>query len=219
MGKPDAAARNRNNMLDNGRRAQKLYNKTWNLAAKAPIFCKTTKVLGGPEGKTAIKKYRTARLINTHAYNIAASGAGLYASRVLANDCEAVRLGAVKENARVPWAPTVSKGARMVIEQFLCALAQEAAYKAHSVKQGASPGAVRLNKMHMRIGWDATLAAVFAGDALVPQTVVVAPMPSTEQQRAARKAKKEKRPRADTKMSGACVEEDDDYAEPEDEEK
>lgn len=219
MGKPDAAARNRNNMLDNGRRAQKLYNKTWNIAAKAPIFCKTTKVLSGGDGKTFIKKYRTARLINTHAYNIAASGAGLYASRVLANDCEAVRLSAIKENARAPWAPTVSKGARMVIEQFLCALAQEAAYKAHCVKKGSSPGAMRLNKMHMRIGWDATLAAVFAGDALVPQTVIMPPMPSAEQQRAVRKAKKEKRSRSATTKARASEEEDDDYAAPADEEK
>jgi hypothetical protein len=219
MGKPDTAAQNRDNMLTNGRKARALYNKTWNIAAKAPIFCKTTKVMGGPEGKTPIKKYRTARLINTHAYNIAASGAGLYAGRVLANDCEAVRIGAIKENTRAPWAPTVSKGARMVIEQFLCALAQEAAYKACSVKDGVASGTMRLNKTHMRIGWDATIAAVFAADTLVPQTLITAQMPSAEEQRAARKAKKEKRSRAASTKAHEPADEDDDYAPPADEER
>lgn len=218
MGTASTATLNRNNILANGRKARALYNKTWNLAARAPIFCKITKHTG-PDGKTPIKKYRTARLINSHAYNIAASGAGLYASRVLANDCEAVRVGAIKENARAPWAPTVSKGARMVIEQFLCALAQEAAMKGDYVKAGAGSVA-RLNKSHMLIGWEATAESVFSADRLIAKECITTPMPTADEIRAAKKAKKAKQERmrgTQKKGEKEPVDDDDDYSPPADE--
>ena len=88
---------NVDNILKNGRDSRRLYNKTWNLAARAPVFCKTSEHKNS-SGKVIKKTYRTTRLINSHAYNIAASGAGLYASKVLAHDCDALRLAAVKES-------------------------------------------------------------------------------------------------------------------------
>lgn len=198
---PDASQKNIDNIMRNGREARRLYNKTWNVAARAPIFCKITKA-PNPEAVERgrplpdIKKYRTARLINSHAFTIAASGAGLHASRVLANDCDVLRFAAVRENARAPWTPTISKGARMVIEQFLCALAQEAATKAHFIRKGAS-SSQRLNKQHMCLAWEATLESVFGGTNLIAQDVVHTPsvkggLNSAKRSKSSRKGKSSK---------------------------
>ena len=53
------------------------------------------------------------------------------------------------------------------------ALAQEAAYKAHAVREG-SGNASRINATHAKIGWDATVDSVFGSAAPIPSTVVIA---------------------------------------------
>ena len=74
-----------NSVITNGKNARRAYDDTWRIAARAPIFCKISKRTMA-DGKTK-KFYRTARLIGSHAYNIAASGAALRACRILGNDC------------------------------------------------------------------------------------------------------------------------------------
>lgn len=123
------------NILTNAKNARRAYDRTWGLAARAPMFCRVSKKVDS-EGNTKTT-YRTARLIGSHAYNIAASGAALCASRVAEAECARLRLDVAPESKRAPWLPTVSRGARLVLEQFLCALAQEAALKGHAVREGA----------------------------------------------------------------------------------
>lgn len=187
------------NIITNAKNARRAYDKTWGAAARAPMFCRITKKLDA-EGKPR-SMYRTTRLIGSHAYNIAASGAALNASRVAEVECARMRLEIAPENKRTPWLPSVSKGARLVLEQFLCALAQEAALKGHAVREG-SGNAKRLSKKHIKVGWDVVFNSVFGSAALLPKTVYVLPAPKT----ATKKSKKAK-----------VQEEDEDYMVPDDE--
>ena len=84
-----------------------------------------------------------------------------------------------KESKFAPWMPRVSKGARMVLEQFLCALAQEATHNAHIIKKGCGSSA-RINKRHMQLAWNVTQEKVFGGSELLNKHVVCLPLPSSK---------------------------------------
>ena len=161
------------NVFKTGKVARKNYDKVWNAAAHAPIFCKITKkTIIDDNGKKKEKEcFRTSRLIGSHAYKVAASGAGLYASKVLQCEGEVLRTETFGEKKRAPWLPTLSAGARMVLEQFLSALAQEAAYKGHAVREGVG-NSKRLSKTHVKAGWDATYESVFGSSTLLPMNVI-----------------------------------------------
>ena len=168
--KLDSIKQSVSSALGNTKMARKAYDRTWSVAARAPIFCKVTKKSMG-NGRTK-KTYRGARLISRHAYKIAASGAAMNALRIAAGDCKTLRVSHTEENSRAPWLPGVSKGAQMVVEQFLAALAQEAAYRAQAVRQGTT-GAQRVNADHMRMGWEATVDNVFGASAPLPRSMIV----------------------------------------------
>lgn len=137
---------------------------------------------------------------------VAASGAAAHAARTMEGDCHLVREECEKESSRAPWMPTVSKGAKMVLEQFLCALAQEAGMKAHAVRQGAG-STKRLNRKHMQIGWDAVFDSVFSASAIMPRSMYVATL---------EKAKKKKGGESGGKTHDADAD-DEDYSPPDDE--
>lgn len=134
------------------------------------------------------KFYRTARLIGSHAYMIAASGAAANAAKVMERECQVLYEDTEKESSRAPWMPQVSKGAKMVLEQFLCAVAQEATQKAHAVREGAG-NTKRLNGTHMKIGWDVVYESVFCNSAMLPRTMYVA-QPAKKVTKSAKKSGK-----------------------------
>ena len=161
------------NVFKTGKAARKNYDKVWNAAAHAPIFCKITKkTITDANGKKREKDcFRTSRLIGSHAYKVAASGAGLYASKVLQCEGEVLRTETFGEKTRAPWLPTLSAGARMVLEQFLSALAQEAGFKGHAIREGVG-NSKRLSKTHVKSGWEATYDSVFGSSTLLPMNVI-----------------------------------------------
>lgn len=197
MVKQDVVRQSPASILANSKAARSAFDKTWNAASRAPIFCKITKKTINGANK---RVYRTARLVGSHAYNIAASGAAATAARALEDECKTLRIEAQAESARAPWLPGISKGARMVIDQFLCALAQEAAMKAHAVREGAG-SSKRLNGKHMRIGWEAVFETVFSDSAIMPRAMHVSPL---ESKRSSKSKKPEK------------ADDEDDYAPPSD---
>jgi hypothetical protein len=177
-------------IISNTKNARKFYDKTWSIAARAPMFCKISKK-SNTMGNTK-HTYRTTRLIGSHAYNIAASGAALNASRIAEGDCKRLRLDFEHESRRTPWLPSVSKGACMVLEQFLCALAQEAALKGHYVREG-SGNSMRLAKQHIKVGWDTVFDSVFRAASLMPKTFCVLPEHKVKSVAANIKEKKERK--------------------------
>tara|TARA_Y100000389_G_C17441788_1_gene509025 strand:- start:63 stop:689 length:627 start_codon:yes stop_codon:yes gene_type:complete len=176
VAKTDAVRRSPASILSNSKNARRHFDKLWNAASKAPIFCKTSlKTL--PDGKTK-KQYKTSRLVSSHAYKIAQSGAALHAARLASRDCAILRIEAESESSRAPWMPSLSTGARIVLEQFLAALAQEAAFKADAFRQGCR-NTKRISGKHMRLGWEATKESVFASSSMIPSTVIALPMGKT----------------------------------------
>ena len=206
--KLDSIRQSISSALSNSKHARKAYDRTWSLAARAPIFCKISKKnMGNGRSK---KTYRSARLIGRHAYKIAASGAAMNAIRIADQECKTLRVTPVEENARAPWLPAVSKGAQMVLEQFLCALSQEAAYRAHAVRQGTS-SSKRMNGAHMQFGWEATVDNVFGASAPLPRSMIV--LHDEVEKKAEKKAEKKK---SEGKKKGKkAASEEDEYDQPE----
>ena len=104
---------------------------------------------------------------------ISASGAAAHVANAMETECNALREEPYSESSRAPWLPQVSKGAKMVLEQFLCALAQEATKKAHAVREGCG-NAKRLNRKHMQMGWDVVFENIFSNTAMMPKSMYVA---------------------------------------------
>ena len=156
---------------------RKATNQTWNLAPKAPMFTRKSKSVAGKK-----KVVRTKRLIGGHAYKIVASGAAGWAQAVLKREAAAFRQTIGEESKRVPWLPSVGKGAIAVLEQFLCAYAQEATRHAVSVRVGLGhtdkngcfkPLFARLNAKLMKVGYDQTDEQVFGTTMPAPRTLMV----------------------------------------------
>ena len=161
---------------------KKATNATWNLAPKAPMFTrKTVQPQTDANGKKKKKIVRTKRVIGTHAFRIAASGAAGYVSAVLQREAKALRVPMTDESKRCPWLPSVTKGAIAVLECYLVAYAQEATRHAVSIKTGLgsanAPLFKRLNGKLMQLGYDAADAAIFGSCQPAPSVVSVCKVP------------------------------------------
>ena len=201
----DAITKSSNNIISNARNARKAYDKMWRAAAHAPVFCKITKKQV-PDGKGKLRNkkfYRTSRLIGSHAYNIAAAGAAMRAACILKDDAVTLRLEAENESKRAPWYPGVQKGAKMLLEQFLCALAQEATYKGHVVRECCRTQ--RLSSKQMRLGWETTFDSVFGSSSIIPRKVIAIPLDSKKSNGKKSKGQKDK------KTANAPADDDDEY--------
>jgi len=174
MGHISAARQSAATMLKDSREIRNQCNKTWNIANKAPMYTRISKPKDGSKGaKTGKKVVRTKRLINNHAYKIAASGAAAYTSSVLKREGDTFRVSTTPESKRCPWLPSINKGAISVLEAFLCAYAQEATRNAVSIRKGLI-GSKRLNGKLMKIGYERADAAIFGGSMPAPRTVIIA---------------------------------------------
>lgn len=184
-------------LLKAAKSIKKATNDTWGLAPKAPMFQRKTKTSAGKK-----KIVRTKRVIGTHAFRVAASGAAAYASAVLQRESKALRVEMTDESKRCPWLPSVTKGAIAVLESFLTAYAQEATRHAVSIKTGLgtseAPMYKRLNGRLMRMGYEAADKAIFGSASPAPGALTVLKL-----------LKKEKKGKADD------AEEEKDYAPPE----
>ena len=152
-------------------------NKTWNLAPKAPISRAKSKTVAGKK-----KVVRTKRLIGVRVQDLRV-GRGGWVNAVMQREASAFRTGIQFESKRVPWLPSISKGAIALIEQFLCAYAQEATRHAVSVRVGLGrtnrangewiPMCTRLNAKLMKLGYDAADAGIFGSAMPVPRATLV----------------------------------------------
>ena len=173
-------------VLSNARTSRKTFDRLWNAAVKAPIFTKaTTRV--GKDGKKKVM-LRTTRLIGSHAYKIAQSGAAANAAAVFAEHCGVLKLDAAKESTRAPWLPQMSVGARLLLEQFLAAVTQEATAKAEAFREGIGKRQ-RVGAVEMQLGWQNAKESIFGNTTLAPAVVALAPPPIVKTKPAAKKTK------------------------------
>lgn len=204
----NAISKSSNAIISNAKNARKAYDQMWRVAAHAPVFCKITKKqVADSKGKLKNKKfYRTSRLIGSHAYNIAASGAAMRAACILKDGAVTLRLEAGTESKRAPWYPGVQKGAKMLLEQFLCALAQEATYKGHIVRECCRT--TRLSSKQARLGWETTLDYVFGSSSIMPRKVISIPL---DKKSASGKRKKSSNVKRAEKDANPSADDDDEY--------
>lgn len=204
----DAISKSSNNIIGNAKNARKAYDKMWRVAAHAPVFCKITKKQVEHKGKLKNKKfYRTKRLIGSHAFNIAASGAAMRAACILKDDADTLRLEVGTESKRAPWYPGVQKGAKMLLEQFLCALSQEATYKGHIVRECCRT--TRLSSKQSRLGWETTLDSVFGSSSIIPRKVIAIPL--DKKSASGKKKKKSSDGKTAEKDVNPSADDDDEY--------
>tara|TARA_B100001094_G_scaffold25343_1_gene21188 strand:- start:6203 stop:6874 length:672 start_codon:yes stop_codon:yes gene_type:complete len=205
----DAISKSSNNIISNAKNTRKAYDKMWRVAAHAPVFCKITKKqVADGKGKPKYKKfYRTSRLIGSHAYNIAASGAAMRAACIMMDDAHTLRLEAGSESKRAPWFPGVQKGAKMLLEQFLCALAQEATYKGHVVRQCCRT--TRLSSKQVRLGWESTFESVFGSSSIIPRKIIAIPL--DKKNASGKKKKKSDNDKKSERGANPSADDDDEY--------
>lgn len=198
MVKQSAHRASATSLMAGAKTLKKVCNDTWKLAPKAPMFTRKTKTKDGKN-----KTVRTKRLIGTHAYKIMASGGAAYASSVLQREAKVFRKSIGSESKRSPWLPSITPGAIALLEQFLCAYAQEATRHAVSVRQGLGSGGkplyARLNGKLMQLGYDQADRQIFGSTVPAPRHMHISnPQP---------------KPKKDNK-NGAEKKDDGDYQEP-----
>ena len=159
---------------DNQRKLARKITKGWNMAARAPVYCKSTQVGEDDKGQPIVKR-RSARLINGDAYRIAASGAAQAATLFHQHELERYGLIAENESVTTPWAPSVTPGAKAMLEQFLVAYCQGALRIARNVMQGCKKHQ-RLNKQLIDIGFNLMREQVFTDRSPAGRKVVVLPV-------------------------------------------
>jgi len=175
--KTDALTKCSNGIVSNVKNTREAFDKTWAATTRAPAFCTITKrkVKDRRSQRYEIKEFRrAARLVGSHAFNIAASGAAMRAVKIIHGNAKHLRLQPNEENKRAPWMPRVDKGARMLFSMWLTALSQEATWKAHIVKECCRQQ--RLNGKHCKAGWDTTYENVFSASSIMPREVVTIPL-------------------------------------------
>jgi hypothetical protein len=180
-------------LLAGSKAIQKKVNDTWQIAPKSKMFTRKlepTKFYYRTNAKGEKVKYqaiRTNRLISGHAYKIAASGAALSAAAVMNKEGHAYRVPVGAESKRAPFLPAMTPGAVLMLEQFLCAYAQEATAHARDTrvalgtttsKDGTTNITMkRLTGGLMKIGFDAAEERIFGMAAVVPRKTVVCKLP------------------------------------------
>lgn len=178
MPQGDAERKSTEAFMDGAKKIRKAVNETWKRAPKAPMFTRkpnpNAKQRLHPKTGKPMKIVYTNRLITGHAYNIAASGAAVAAMGIMSREAKALRLNIEKESPNTPWLPRYSKGAKALLEQFLCAYGQEAFSNAVNMKNSLDTHKRVTSKM-LAIGFERAHNSVFKSVTPPCATVCVAP--------------------------------------------
>ena len=168
MGK-DAEAKTIMAVQSNMKKIEKVTNKMWANAHKAPMYSRKLS-----QDKDGSKKFitRTKRLISGHSIKIMVAGSAMQVAARHRNELAKYGLQPQKESRSQPFMPSMSPGAKMMFEQFLCAYAQEGMIKAKTILDAA--------KVHKRMrpevvdgGFAQANQSIFFSAAPVPQRTVV----------------------------------------------
>ena len=157
---------------------KKQTNGVWGVANKAPMFVKKPNPDAKPRynkktGKE-IKVVRTNRLISSQAYLVAASGAAAAVNAQVASEAKKLRVSMDGEKPKVPWLPSYSKGAIALLEQFMCAYAQEAFHYATQIQENLKSHE-KVNSEMMRMGFERAHENVFGASTPGVRAVAVVP--------------------------------------------
>ncbi len=173
-------------------------NSTWRAATKAPMFLRSFDVKLSPseekllllegnskearakllKAKRSRAKMRRNRCISRRSFMLATAGAGAHAKSALMADASSLRVGIEKFPKSTPWAPRLSAGAQLLIEQFLIAYAQHCFRIAVDSKEALKSGTSRVSAALMASSFDSAHDHIFETTLPVAKTVVVFPPPT-----------------------------------------
>lgn len=171
--------------ISNARDLRRTYDKVWNAAKHAPMFYKEyTKETKDDQGKiTKSIVRRTARLINGHAYQIAAAGAAAAAIREMRTECANLGIEYTATTGS-PCLPVLADGTKLVIEQFISAYIQETVLVAtHGMKSIGTHK--RLNGKMMKAAFEEVNEQIFTAAGPVPRAVVIVPLMAAKKKKTA----------------------------------
>ena len=183
--KQPAARKAMTEAIANARDLRRTYDKVWNAAKHAPMFYKEyTKETKDDKGKAKRSIVRrTARLINGHAYQIAAAGAASAAIREMRTECANLGIDYTATTGS-PCLPVLADGTKLVIEQFLSAYIQEAVLVATQGMKTIGKHQ-RLNGKAMKAAFDEVNEQIFTAAGPAPRSVVVVPLKAAKKKAAA----------------------------------
>ena len=105
-------------------------------------------------------KTRTQHIIRRSAFNVAAAGAVTHAVACLRESSEIYNVDPPNELTKSPWLPSVTPGARVQLQYFMAAYAQNA-LRAAMIARKESTNRSRTNHDLMKIGFEHADRAVF----------------------------------------------------------
>lgn len=163
----DAEAKTILAVQSNMKRIEKINNKMWACAHKAPMFSRKMPTKDGARAVT-----RTKRLVSAHSVKIMVAGSAMQCAARHRNELAKYGLKPQKESRSQPFVPSISPGAKMALEQWLAAYAQEGMVNAKTILTAA--------KVHKRMrpevvenGFQQANESIFFAAAPVPQRTVV----------------------------------------------
>jgi hypothetical protein len=123
-----ALTRARDIVRRNQHDVQSKLRQVWSVSRRAPCFAKR-----GKKG-TALGTVRANALVGNHAFRTAAAGSGLVVQKETRSDASLLRVPLVPDT-KTPFVPTVSEGAKVMIEQYLAAFVQEGLLNASYIRK------------------------------------------------------------------------------------
>ena len=125
---------------------------------------------------------KSARLIGAISYNVACAGAAEAIKREQQIECANLNLAFETTAPNAVAAPSITPGAKYMLEQFLCAYTQEVMHSA--LKSRKSLGKFkRFNADTIKLAFEQKNQEIFAAAMAVPRAVIVVPLPKKGQKK------------------------------------
>jgi len=144
----------------------KLIDKLWAVAAKAPMNCKTTTNANGRVVK------RSARLVNAHGYNIVAAGAARAVIKQQQAEADALGIPFETTTSTTNCLPSFSNGAKFMLEKWLESYVKEGIYRARSVMLEVGRHK-RLTRDVVKLGFDEANSQIFVSSNPAPTSTII----------------------------------------------
>ena len=128
------------NILSAHHKNNRVFDSVWNLAHKAPIFCKKPRLVkytNKKTKKTEDRKIMSAiRITSSHKYSTLASASFARHARSVGVMCDALRADHELEDSRAPALPRISPGFKMLLDQAMIAYTQNVISRAKLLQEG-----------------------------------------------------------------------------------
>lgn len=170
------ATKARNDIIFRGKAINKMFDKLWSNAGRAPMFCK---LVG--KNKKGDEMRRATRLVSGHAHQIMASGSAQVIAREQQLECQALGLE-FKSSVNGPpiTQAQVTAGYCSFMDQVACAYEQHILWASRLILATSITKHKRLNRDVIKLAAAEANASTFKNGGLAPRAVYVVPLPKSK---------------------------------------